>query len=75
MLEKYLYDIQLESVKMYIQDLKNIDLLQEEMHKLNCTNENEFLKCLMQQETSEKFIIANYGIQELDRIKKLIVGD
>jgi len=70
-IQDVLYSIQLASKKLYIHDLKNIGLLDEEMKKINCKNELDFLKHLMSSESPIEFVIKNYGDDELERIKNL----
>jgi len=70
-IQDVLYSIQLESKKLYIHDLKNIGLLDEEMKKFNCKNESDFFNHLMSSESPAEFVIKNYGDDELERIKNL----
>lgn len=71
-------EIQEESMTCYIDDLRHMDELEEEMENAGCDNEDEFLEYLCNQEDSVDYFKFNFGNDEYNRIiieNKLIDWD
>ena len=52
----------------YIDDLRHMDELEEEMKNAGCDNEDEFLEYLCDQEDSVDYFKFNFGQDEYNRI-------
>lgn len=63
-------EIQEESMSCYIDDLRHMDDLEEEMENAGCDNEDEFLEYLCDQEDSVEYFKFNFGNDEYNRIIK-----
>lgn len=63
-------EIQEESMTCYIDDLRHMDELEEEMENAGCDNEDEFLEYLCDQEDSVDYFKFNFGNDEYERIIK-----
>lgn len=63
-------EIQEESMSCYIDDLRHMDDLEEEMENAGCDNEDEFLEYLCDQEDSVDYFKFNFGNDEYERIIK-----
>ena len=61
-------EIQEESMSCYIDDLRHMDELEEEMENAGCDNEEEFLEYLCDQEDSVEYFKFNFGNDEYNRI-------
>ena len=61
-------EIQEESMTCYIDDLRHMDELEEEMKNAGCDNEDEFLEYLCDQEDSVDYFKFNFGQDEYNRI-------
>lgn len=61
-------EIQEESMSCYIDDLRHMDELEEEMENAECDNEEEFLEYLCDQEDSVEYFKFNFGNDEYNRI-------
>ena len=61
-------EIQEESMTCYIDDLRHMDELEEEMEQAGCDNEEEFLEYLCDQEDSVDYFKFNFGQDEYNRI-------
>ena len=61
-------EIQEESMTCYIDDLRHMDVLKEEMKNAGCDNEEEFLEYLCDQEDSVEYFKFNFGQDEYNRI-------
>ena len=57
-----------ESMSCYIDDLRHMDELEEEMKNAGCDNEDEFLEYLCDQEDSVDYFKFNFGQDEYNRI-------
>ena len=57
-----------ESMACYIDDLRHMDELEEEMENAGCDNEDEFLEYLCDQEDSVDYFKFNFGQDEYNRI-------
>lgn len=57
-----------ESMTCYIDDLRHMDELEEEMENAGCDNEDEFLEYLCDQEDSVDYFKFNFGQDEYNRI-------
>ena len=57
-----------ESMTCYIDDLRHMDELEEEMKNAGCDNEDEFLEYLCDQEDSVDYFKFNFGQDEYNRI-------
>lgn len=57
-----------ESMSCYIDDLRHMDELEEEMKNAGCDNEDEFLEYLCDQEDSVDYFKLNFGNDEYNRI-------
>lgn len=63
-------EIQEESMSCYIDDLRHMDELEEEMENVGCDNEDEFLEYLCDQEDSVEYFKFNFGQDEYNRVIK-----
>ena len=61
-------EIQRESMACYIDDLRHMDELEEEMKNAGCDNEDEFLEYLCDQEDGVEYFKFNFGNDEYNRI-------
>lgn len=61
-------EIQEESMSCYIDDLRHMNELEEEMEQAGCDNEEEFLEYLCDQEDSVDYFKFNFGNDEYNRI-------
>lgn len=61
-------EIQEESMSCYVDDLRHMDDLEEEMENAGCDNEDEFLEYLCDQEDSVEYFKFNFGNDEYNRI-------
>lgn len=61
-------EIQEESMSCYIDDLRHMNELEEEMEQAGCDNEEEFLEYLCDQENSVEYFKFNFGNDEYNRI-------
>ena len=57
-----------ESMSCYVDDLRHMDELEEEMKNAGCDNEDEFLGYLCDQEDSVDYFKLNFGNDEYNRI-------
>lgn len=65
--QKVFNEIMEETQQSYIEDLRYMDALEQEMKHFDCSDEGEFLEYLCQ-EDSEEWFKFNFGEQEFERI-------